>query len=321
MVVPTFPVFEYAFNSLYRKDKDNIEEARSKLVKVGDDVLGYPAPDEKSQSYYWLLELNGLIDELHHFEIEDDLKTLLLLTRAPKKPEVLLPFESIYLDVTLKKSELEQLGIHLDVDEISGIVVRKGDIIHWNTLIKDDHPIVIGKDLRLSVLSKNYLDENQYINIQTFPSQIEVIKGYTKSQVDKDLRTYLSNNDKKVVADFVINLLYFINNPEVRYTECVRSAKKQQRRLKAGKPVLPSSYRITLTGTMLKYLNEVKSGQRSECWYCFEVRGHKRTLRSEFYKEKRGVTIWVEHFEKGKDKGILIQKHYDADVPKDLNPE
>jgi len=56
------------------------------------------------------------------------------------------------------------------------------------------------------------------------------------------------------------------------------------------------------------YVNELNSSGSFEYSHKFWVRGHFRSLRSERYKEKRGIRIWIPPFVKGK--GILMGKSY-----------
>lgn len=317
MSVPTFPTFRFILSSLIEEHKDEIERVRNTMVSAvdsnGENVSGYIPNEGEEHTAYFYLELRALMDDLKHFEIEDDVKELLLRTRPPRKPELHLPFDVLYLDVKFEKEELEGMGFHLDADSIQGIVLRRGDIMYYNKTQPEVKPVVVGKDLRISVASTDIRDDGKFLSITTFPSKIEVRKDF-KMKVELDIdKTAISLNDQKLIADFAVNFLYFINNPDVKYRYVERSEKNIQRRIREHKPILPSSYKITLTGESLRYLNEIKAGLRTECQYAFDVRGHYRQLQSPFYKQKRGVRIWVSHFVKGKDKGFIVEKYYDLD--------
>lgn len=314
MAVPTYPVFEFAFKELYQQKEVEIERIKKEMVSMEANQEGFVPVGSRDTTNFFLVELSVVLPECKHFEIEDDVREMLLRTRAPKKPELHLPFDYMYLDVEFKKEDLLRMGFHLDKDVLCGIVVRKGDILYQVEGGRTSE--VVGKDLRVSVATIDYQDAGRFLSVTTFPTKIEVKKGYNE-RIQLEVPKGVSINDQKLIADFVVNFLYFLNNPEVKYQFVERSEKNIQRRLKAGKPVLPSSYKITLTGQTLRYLNEVKAGIRSECKYAFDVRGHYRTLNSPFYKEKRGVRIWVSHFVKGKEKGFLVEKYYNVEDKKD----
>lgn len=315
MVVSSYPAFKVAVKHLCERNRSEIERISATMVKAQGQSLDAFCPSKSSDTnYFFLLELEGVMTTLStkHFEIEDDVKELLLRTRAPKKPDLHLPFDFLFLDVKITKQELMRMGIHLDKDSIEGIVVRRGDILFFQG---EDTPEVVGSDLRLSVCSYNQGNDETYLDVSTFSSNIEIFLD--RGKVSLDLTSGLSLNDQKVISDFVVNFIYFLNNPEVKYVFIERGEKNIAKRLKAGKPILPSSYKIVVTGQSLRYLNEVKAGLRSECRYAFDVRGHYRVLNSPFYKQKRGVRIWVSHFVKGKDKGFIVEKFYDLDKTKE----
>jgi hypothetical protein len=309
MVVSTYPKFRAVVKHLCERNRPNIERIAATMVKAQGQSLDAFCPSKSSDTnYFFLLELEGVMDNqpTKHFDIEDDVKELLLRTKAPKKPDLHLPFDFLFLDVTFTKQDLLRMGIHLDKDSVEGIVVRRGDILFFKG---EDTPEVVGNDLRLSVCSTNERGETDYLDLSTFSSNIQIF--IDRGKVSLDLTSGLSLNDQKVIADFVVNFIYFVNNPDVKYVYHERGEKNRLKRMKAGKPILPSSYSITLTGETLRYLNEVKAGLRTECRYAFDVRGHYRMLNSPFYKEKRGVRIWVSNFIKGKDKGFIVEKYYD----------
>lgn len=311
MVVSSFPFFEWSVGSLWTRNRADIEAVRATLIQAegqGDGHYSPTSPDDTK--HFFLIELEHIINsgECKHFEIEDDVKEMLLRTRAPKKPDLHLPFEYLFLDCKMRKDELLRMNIHLDTDEIRGIMVRFGDILYWS---KEEKPEVVGKDLRLSVCSIDEGNDEHFVSVTTFSSNIEI--WLDRGKVDLDAPSAISLNDQKIVRDFVVNFLYFLNNPEVKYVYHERSEKNIQRRIREHKPILPSSYSITITGQTLRYLDEVRAGLRMECQYAFDVRGHYRQLQSPFYKQKRGVRIWVSHFVKGKDKGFIVEKYYDLD--------
>lgn len=113
-----------------------------------------------------------------------------------------------------------------------------------------------------------------------------------------------SNN----IRIFVCNFLDFLNNPEVQFIEVSRSEEQNMKRLKRGKPAIPPHQFITVTGKLKIYLDSLKENTDFYYSHRFWVRGHFRTLRSDKWKNKQGIKIWIPPFIKGK--GILINKVY-----------
>ena len=215
------------------------------------------------------------------FEVEDEIKQLLLLTK-PTKSELMLPFDSLFIDVRLEQ----------DKTKIIGILVRNG------TLFKGDK--CIGKDIRITI----FTNDNTNVMFHTF-----ALLNKTLSYNVKDNNVNLSRAVKKLAKDFVINFINFINQRDIKIIDVIRSEKNQARRLKESKPILPSTKKIIVTDYIKEYLNELHGGGHIDYSHRFWVRGFWRTLRNkQRYKEKAGTKIWVLPFVKGK--GLLIEKKY-----------
>jgi hypothetical protein len=76
--------------------------------------------------------------------------------------------------------------------------------------------------------------------------------------------------------------------------------------MKTGKPIIPSTMTIRVTGKLKIYIDELVHGANWHFNYRFWVRGHFRQLVSDKYKEKK--RIWILPYIKGK--GILVEKIY-----------
>ena len=239
------------------------------------------------------------------FEIEDGIKKLLCLTETPNKnDEFHLPFPSIFLDVNFTKEELAELGIEIKVDKIIGILVQKGVLVQASdnpnsngkiyaekdiqdlqeNLAKTNEKIV-GKDLNIAILSR-VGDEYWFDDFCRNFNMLDEFEG--RGYEIKRCRT----SDKKAndfAHRFLLNFLNFLNNPEVEYVEHLRSAKNQERRMKAGKPIIPSSMSIKITGKLRQYIDEAMHGEGWNYGYRFWVRGHFRQLQSERYSEKKRI--------------------------------
>lgn len=280
--VKSFQAFDYA--------KDNMPETT--ISMYGDDRIKEIDPEALNFRNH----IKTSISKCKVFEIDDETKKLLCLTETPlKNDEVKLPFEYLFLDVQFTKEELEDLGIEISAKEITGIMASEG--------ILTNGEINVGKDLRITMLS---VIENDEVWFDTFNKNFNLEEEY------KDFHFQVKENpttDKKArefVHKFFLNFINFLNNPEVEYVEHKRSEKNIQRRLKQGRPVIPSSMTIRVNGKLKQYIDNLKSGEQFHFNYRFFVRGHFRNLSSNRYKTKK--RIWILPFIKGE--GVLIDKSY-----------
>jgi len=112
----------------------------------------------------------------------------------------------------------------------------------------------------------------------------------------------------KKIQLFVYNFLDFLNDPEVKIITVERDEKRNKKRVLHGKLPIPTRKFVRITGQLKIYMDKLNSGAIRKIDHKFWVRGHFRTLRSEFWKKKRGIRIWIPPFIKGK--GILIKRNY-----------
>lgn len=244
-------------------------------------------------------DINKCLPESKIFEISDGVKKLISLTDTPlENDEVKLPFPHLFLDVEFTKDELAELGIEIEAKKIVGVLVRQG------VLFKGEEEY--GKDLRFSIMLEG-------VNAQG-KDDIWFVTFHRNFNLDKEIKLMhirLEHSDPKsedFIYKFFLNFLNFLYNPETEYVEVSRSQKNMERRMKQGKPIIPTSYTIFLTGKLKEYMDRLQSGGHFHYNYRFWVRGHFRTLQAERWKEKRGIRIFIPPFIKGD--GILIDKSY-----------
>ena len=261
-------------------------------------------------------EMGFALEQAKVFEVDDDQKKLLSLTDAPmKNDEINLPFDTIFLDVSFSKKELEELGVVTkEAEEIVGIMIRKSELVSVKGCAFHTTPTnskkcqnkgvgaSMGTALRFSIMSlmgDEALWDTFSRNINLYPED------------EGDLLTHEDNPvvDKKVakfIHKFFLSFLNFLNNPEVEYVEHKRSDKNRERREKKGLPVIPSSFSIKIDGKLREYIDEMRRGEGWDYSHRFWVRGHFRDLTSPRYSEKK--RIWILPYIKGK--GVLIDKTY-----------
>lgn len=91
----------------------------------------------------WAKNIWTGIHESHLFELSDDVKKLLVLTTTPKKNDKIhMPFDKIFIDTRFTKKELEKLGVEIEFDEVTGVLVQKGKVydrgLQGDFTIKED---------------------------------------------------------------------------------------------------------------------------------------------------------------------------------------
>lgn len=280
-----FKIFNY-----YKEEKPNMTKS----------LYGFEGFKDDSAKNFRLNIEKG-IKNCKIFEIEDSIKRLLILTKTPiNNEELYYPFDTIFLDVNFTKEELKEYGIDIIAEEIIGILFTKG------SLVREDG-FEVGEDLNITMLSKNFFVDKEYpLWFDSFnkrPNLKDEYKNYKFKIYDNPTT---DKNAKEFIYRFVLNFINFVNNPEIEIIENKRSEKNQERRIKRGLPIIPSSSTIILTGKLKYYVQEIQNNPSWHYNYRFWVKGFFRNLRSDKYKEKK--RIWLMPFIKGK--GILIEKTY-----------
>lgn len=252
---------------------------------------------------------SGLL-KAHLFEVSDDIKRLLVLTKTPKINEMLkIPFSVIFIDVEFKRKEMLQLaGVDIGFDIICGIIVQNG------VVVQAPNEEVVGTDLRISICAfDNYTDKrgntDKAVIFETYSEEI----NWDSKKIDKDKVKYRHDKDlnlktRRFIHAYVLNFLNFINNPEVQYVTVEADTKRNEKRVRECKVPIPSRSIIKLSGTLKHYIEDIKRNPMWHYNYRFWVRGHFRTLHDKKYGENVGKRTWVFPYVKGK--GILIEKKY-----------
>lgn len=238
------------------------------------------------------------------FRIDDSIKKLLLLTKVPKINDTIkLPFPYIFLDVSLTKEELADLGFDINYERVIGIMVREG------VLITDKTSVPAGRGLRITIASDVIHNGRKEVWFDTFNENVNIIKEYKEYNLSVVRLDSADPKTRKTVHRFFLAFLNFINNPEVEIIETSYSKERNLKRVKKNKVPIPCSYSVRLNGVLKKYVSEMEESGHFKYSYRFWVRGHFRTLRDEErWGDNVGKRIWILPFVKGK--GVLINKEY-----------
>jgi hypothetical protein len=241
----------------------------------------------------------------------------MLLTDCPKSGKILkfvkMPFQSIFLDIDIDASELPDSVLREGIESIHGILLMQINVTNdrMDRVISrgESHP----SDSKIfycaySVDAVNH--DGQRINA-IYDCMIPV-EDNEKEHImfDKQGKKQLS-----FFRNFVINLLLFIEHPDVELLHFERTKKSQERRIREHKMVLPSSHRIRLSGRLKRYVYDMRSSLGGGFDFRFWVRGFWRVHRSDRFVNMRGKIIWIEPFLKGK--GDLRESTYSVEADKD----
>lgn len=272
----------------------------------------------------------GLAETLSNsriFEISDDIKKLLMMTDTPKRNEqVRLPFNEIFLDVAFSREEFEAQGISPKyADYVRGIAITTGNFVFGkNEIISMEEYEAkkkVGLGIRISicsVINSNVINADEGISeciFDVFNKNINIDEeaireiGQNPRNITIEVTETTDEHIRDFIHKFVLNFLNFLDNPSVQYVEHIRSEKNVERRMKLGKPIIPSTFTIKITGKLKEYIDDIESKGLWTYSYKFWVRGYFRTLKDARYKENIGKRLWIPPFIKGHS-GILIEKDY-----------
>jgi len=296
------------------------EYVKARGLRITDDY-GAPAP-------IFTETIKENLMKCHIFEVSEDLKRLLALTKCPNKNDMFkLPFNVIFLDVGFKKEEMEKLGIKLGYDEIVGIIVSEGYLLRQNdNRFLQEQPSIdgtvaekyqqmkkIGTDFRITICSLHNEEKEGYkVWFDVFNVNINISDEYK----DKNINVIIEKRDttnphaRKFIHLFVLNFLNFLHDPRIKLLTVERDEKHAMKRLQKGKFPIPERKIIKLTGELKIYVEKLaKDKETWEYSHSWWVRGHFRTLRNpDYWKEKAGTRIFIPPYIKGK--GVLVEKTY-----------
>ena len=116
--------------------------------------------------------------------------------------------------------------------------------------------------------------------------------------IEKQLNKKCGGNMAKLLRRAVMNFNDFLEHPEVIIKE--RTRNNNEKRIKRGKPALPNSSLIKVTGELKFYLNSLKNEDLDDnMGKCFEVAGYWKTYRHERYTKKSGKRQFIHPYIKG----------------------
>jgi len=235
--------------------------------------------------------------------------------KVEKHMDIKLPFNEIFLDVIFTKKELKEYGIKIKSDELIGLLICRGYVYNQ----KDDKDVSeidnvsksVGENIRITLLTRkeNVAKEERTgkilddLNFETFYKNVNF---YDYGYSDENL---INNPPKDKQANefwykFFLNIVRFVNFPNVILKEHNRTEANIKRRLKKGKITTPKFIIVKLTGELQKYIDDVYEKPKFG-WhytYSFDVKGHYRNLINPRYKKTK--KIWIEPFVKGEGKKI-----------------
>ncbi len=244
------------------------------------------------------------LDKMHIFEMDNKIKNLLYITKAPKdSSDLKLPFDNTFLEVSIDLKELGFTG-NPRLEEIKGILISQRD------LIKDGCNL---NEISMYCLIKEVDSFTFYKRVFSLESSETDITLENDGLVDE----VLGKDMGEMLKSFCINFLNFINNPDIDIETNFRSERNMQLKKKRGKPVFSSTNKIILKGNLKEQLDRM-DGLGYEFNHKFWVRGHF----CRYHTNKGEIVKWILPYIKGK--GVLVENSYKLkkvsldNSPKDL---
>jgi len=255
-------------------------------------------------------EMHDRIDlafnDINVLEIDEDTKNLLAMTDMPSDKEFLkllkLPYKRMWIETSFDKSEYD-----IEVENIKGILITEGNFV------SDSDGSLISNAFIIYYLCTD--------NDKIFIDEIKICFTEDFTIIYDDKKTL------KFLKSFLVNLILFIENPEVEMVVRKRNEKNQMRRIRDGKMPLPDSRIVRLTGKIKEYVSSFASQTtRNTYSHSFTVRGHWRHFKNEghfkrlysmsqselisegYYYYNEIIIKRINPFKKGS--GIMIDKKY-----------
>lgn len=239
------------------------------------------------------------------FKINKDLVNLFKLTDNKLDEKIRLPFPIIYLEC-----KIPIYGKYVLDKQVSD-----GDLYYKGVLIIEVPKENIHFDIDANMIKWVWPSINEAINAQDVelytysfsyspfhPEDFQILACFM-SQKYSNKKTLLNIDELNQLKAFTANFLDFLNDPEVKLIENKTPNRKTNIRKRKGKPT-PPTMKIKINGTLLKYINQIKTGRHFNYSHRFWVRGHWRHLKSKVFVNRQGQKIWIRPHIKGD--GILI---------------
>lgn len=219
------------------------------------------------------MELNNdlqskFLEDTHLFTIDKQTKYSLENHKPIKLDEediIDLPFNNLFLDVVLDGINEKYFGFHLffPFDRIATkMVFGRDDIFYISSCAYDKQKNRLFTILKSFSLKKGLLrEDNKRLTI-----------------------------DEKLMEKFIANTILFFNEPRVTKKIYIHN---NERRIRHGKMIIPKEIKTIIRYDLQEYMVKIYDNRnaRGKLNFAYWVRGHKRRLMSDWYKEKK--TIWV----------------------------
>ncbi len=255
------------------------------MNKAEDKDLTFTGGDMEEE-----MSLLKNIDKVHIFEMDNTIKNLLLITKAPKDNSGLrLPFDNTFLEISM---DIQEMGFNKNpkLKEIKGILISQVD------KVRDDYDF---NEISIYCLIK----EDDTFSFYKGVLSAETGGVSINLEDDDEIDALVSNDLGKTLRSFSINFLNFINNPEIEIQSNFRSERNMQLKKKRGQPVYNSTNKIILKGNLKEQLEKM-DGLGYEFNHKFWVRGHFH----KYHTNKGAVVKWILPYVKGK--GVLVENSY-----------
>lgn len=226
----------------------------------------------KTSLYNWNIIMSG---KPVIFDIDKDLINLLKMTKntiCPKR----LPFPTIFINQTFELNDETVFG-----------------------LLLSETPNQNGEGFDILFGSSG---------IETKNLNVKWVDGMWQDGHGSVLTIDDNNEYRKNLTLLIMNIVDFINDPEVEHVENKGWYRGRRTVKKYPTYKQPKHRRIILKGKIKKYFESLSKGTNFHYSHKFWVRGHWRHFNSDWYVEKRGKKTWIPPYIKGN--GLLVPKRY-----------
>lgn len=251
------------------------------------------------------------------FEVSKPITQLLLNTDTVIEP-TRLPFNPMWIETNVSSNDIftyvnpENKEIKVRRSDYLGFLIWEGSPVSQTTYKNNVDPEVKDKE---ELLTHGYPNiyiyavcRNEGENLSAGYGHI-VTNLYWKSPTDTGM-------DDGIIRHFIMNILNFLNEPDVKLVETLRTDRSPKKAEKYGKKpkVNVVTNTIKVTGQLKVYLERSCQHlmKRAEYSYMFWVRGHWRNFSPEVNKRwKTKKKTWIPPYIKGF--GKLVDKNYMLD--------
>jgi hypothetical protein len=265
---------------------------------------------------YWLgvyERYNSLINnECKLWRVDSKVQNLLLNTDSSKIDfELKLPFNKMFVDNSISIGNFNMYGIYLsfiDKEQLERTLIKMVDYKKFPiTAVK---PIKASNCVGITTIGIKNEGKKSYTLTWEGLLDLESCKINSEERISKNITIEEDKLIEKVLTNYILNLLLFLNEPRVTYY--TQESTNNEKKFKKGLIPIPSLLKTRIEYTFEQQIESIyfNSLGQSKLGYAYEVRGHWRRFLSSFYINKQGQKLWILPHIRGQ--GILVPQVFEV---------